>query len=86
VVPPSSVHVAWSAYAAMWISRIPVLIPGHFAFPRSTCAVRAQFEQQAAHDWQCFLRLRARELRPGGCLVLCVPSATPNSAHHSALA
>jgi hypothetical protein len=75
VLPEDFVHVGWSSYAAMWISRIPALIPGHIVFARSQGEVRAAFEQQGASDWQTFLSLRARELRPGGCLVVVVPGA-----------
>jgi SAM dependent carboxyl methyltransferase len=70
VLPPESVHIGWSSYAAMWLSRIPTLIPGHFVPLRSSGDVRAQFEQQAARDWRAFLSLRASELRPGGRLVI----------------
>ena|SRR5580698_5672922 len=28
VLPPESVHLGWCSYAAMWLSRIPTLIPG----------------------------------------------------------
>jgi hypothetical protein len=75
VLPRSHVHLGWCSYAAMWISRIPARIPGHFFVPRSTSAVRAAFDQQAAQDWETFLSLRARELRPGGRLVVTVPAA-----------
>ena len=57
-------HLGWSSYAAVWLSRVPALIPGHFISIRSTGAVRAEFERQAAQDWEAFLTLRARELRP----------------------
>jgi SAM dependent carboxyl methyltransferase len=75
VLPENFVHVGWSSYAATWISRIPALIPGHIFFARSNGEVRAAFERQGASDWQAFLALRARELRPGGCLVVVVPGA-----------
>jgi hypothetical protein len=75
VLPASFVHVGWSSYAAMWISRIPALIPGHFSFARSRGEVRAAFEHQADTDWRAFLSLRARELRPGGCLIISIPGA-----------
>lgn len=75
VLPEDFVHVGWSSYAAMWVSRIPALIPGHIVFARSKGEVRAAFERQGASDWQAFLSLRARELRPGGCLVVVVPGA-----------
>ena len=40
VLPPNSVRIGWSSYAAMRARRIPALIPGHFAFQRSTGEVR----------------------------------------------
>src|SRR6202034_3645672 len=63
-----------------WITRIPALIPGHFAFQRSAGEVRAAWERQGAEDWETFLSLRAHELRPGGCLVVSVPGADENGA------
>lgn len=74
VLPPGSVHLGWSSNAAMWLSRIPSLIPGHFWSVRSTGAVRAAFERQAAEDWEAFLSLRAREMRPGARLVMVMPT------------
>jgi len=74
VLPPGSVHLGWCSYAAVWLSRVPTLIPGHFISAHSTGAVRAEFERQAAQDWEAFLSLRARELRPGGRLVVVLPA------------
>jgi hypothetical protein len=74
VLPPGSVDLGWSSYAAVWLSRIPALIPGHFISVRSTDAVRVEFERQGAQDWEAFLTLRARELRPGGRLVVVLPA------------
>jgi hypothetical protein len=76
VLPPEHVHVGWSSYAAVWLSRIPMLIPDPFFPLHSTSAVRAAFESQAAQDWEAFLSLRASELRPGGSLVVVLPGAT----------
>jgi hypothetical protein len=73
VLPPSSVHFGWCSYAAVWLSRIPALVPGHFMPFRSSSTVRSKFERQALQDWQMFLALRARELRPGGRLVVVLP-------------
>ncbi len=70
VFPPDHVHLGWSAYAAMWLSRIPTFITGHFRGDRGTAAELAAFRQQAEKDWETFLSLRAKELRPGGRLVL----------------
>jgi SAM dependent carboxyl methyltransferase len=74
VLPPEQVHLAWSSYAAVWLSRIPSQIPGHIISLPSTGTVRASFERQAAEDWKAFLTLRACELRPGGRLVVVLPA------------
>jgi len=74
VLPAESVHLGWSSYAAVWLSRVPGLIPGHFVALRSTGAARAAFASQAAQDWEAFLALRALELRPGGRLVVVLPA------------
>ena len=74
VLPPNSVHIGWCSYAAVWLSRVPALIPGHFISAHSTGPVRAEFERQGAHDWEAFLSLRATELRPGGRLVVVLPA------------
>jgi hypothetical protein len=74
VLPPDSVHLGWSSYAAVWLSQIPTSIPGHFVVLRSTGSVREAFDRQAAQDWEAFLRLRANELRPGGRMVIVLPA------------
>jgi hypothetical protein len=76
VLPPGSVDLGWCSYAAVWLSRVPTLIPGHFASIRSTGRVRAEFERQGEQDWEAFLSLRARELRAGGRLVVVLPALT----------
>jgi SAM dependent carboxyl methyltransferase len=76
ILPPDYVDLGWSSYAAVWLSQIPMPIPDHFMATFSTGAVRAAFERQAAEDWAAFLTLRARELRPGGRLVISLPSLT----------
>jgi long-chain acyl-CoA synthetase len=70
VFPADHVHLGWSAYAAMWLSRIPTFISGHFRGDRGTAAECEAFRQQATQDWEHFLSLRAKELRPGGRLLL----------------
>jgi hypothetical protein len=74
VFPPEYVHLGWSSYAAVWLSRIPMRIPGHFMVLGSTGAVRQAFERQAAEDWKFFLSLRAGELRSGARLVVVLPA------------
>jgi len=73
VLPAGSVHLGWCSYAAVWLSRIPALIPGHIVSFRAVDAVREEFERQAAHDWETFLSLRARELKAGARLVVLLP-------------
>jgi hypothetical protein len=78
VFPQAHVHLGWSSYAAVWLSRIPMRIPGHFMVLGSTGEVREAFEQQAAEDWKFFLSLRAGELRSGGRLVVVLPALSDN--------
>lgn len=73
VFPTEYVHLGWSSYAVVWLSRIPVRIPGHFMVLGSAGDVREAFERQAADDWKSFLSLRASELRMGGRLVVVLP-------------
>ena len=74
VLPAESVHIGWSSYAVVWLSRIPTAIPGHFFAHCSSGAVRAAFDRQGAQDWETFLTLRATELRRGGRLVVVHPN------------
>jgi hypothetical protein len=80
VFPKEHVHLAWSSYAAVWLSRIPMPIPGHFMPLGSTGAVRAAFERQATDDWKSFLALRAAELRSGGRLIVVLPGLNDDGA------
>ena len=80
VFPSEQVALGWSSYAAVWLSRVPALIPGHFVSLASTGDVRAAFDRQAADDWKLFLSLRARELRPGGRLVVVLPGLSDAGA------
>lgn len=73
VFPPSHVHLGWCSYAAVWLSRIPMAISGHFVVLGARDDVRAAWDRQGAADWEAFLSLRARELRSGGRLVVVLP-------------
>jgi hypothetical protein len=81
VLPLDYVHIGWSAYAAVWLSRIPMPIPGHFIAPSSTGAVRAAFDRQGKQDWETFLSLRAGELRQGGRLVVVLPALSDDGSY-----
>jgi hypothetical protein len=74
VLPANYVHLGWSSYAAVWLSRVPRPIPGHFIALGSKAGPLPEFTEQAAKDWEMFLSLRARELRPGGRLVVVLPA------------
>jgi hypothetical protein len=73
VLPREHVHLAWSSYSAVWLSQIPMRVPGHFISVAATGDVRRAFERQAAEDWKLFLSLRSGELRAGGRLVVVLP-------------
>ena len=75
VLPPGSVHLGWSSYAAVWLSRVPEPISGHFVAIRSSRS-RPAFDRQAAQDWERFLVLRSGELRPGGRFIVVLPGIT----------
>jgi hypothetical protein len=74
VLPPDYVHLGWSSYAAQWLSREPVRIPGHIYMPRATGDVRAAIAERARSDWESFLSLRSLELHSGGCLIVVTPA------------
>jgi hypothetical protein len=76
VLPPDYVDLGWCSYAAMWLSRVPMLIPGHIHPYRAVGDVRATFERQGAKDWEAFLAFRSRELRAGGRLVVVLPAVS----------
>jgi hypothetical protein len=79
--PAAQVTLGWSSYAAQWLSRPPAHVPGHFYNLWATGAERAAFDVQAAADWQTFLSLRARELRPTGRLVVLLPAIDDAGRH-----
>jgi hypothetical protein len=71
ILPECSVTLGWSSWAIQWLSRTRAEIPDQVqvAFSRDPTA-RSEFAKQAAEDWQKFLSMRSRELRPGGRLVV----------------
>ena len=80
VLPADCVHLGWSSYAAVWLSRVPGPIPGHFIAMGSKGGPPPEFVRQAAKDWEAFLSLRALELRPGGRLVVVLPALDEGGA------
>ncbi|HEY8320417.1 MAG TPA: hypothetical protein VIG46_01320 [Candidatus Baltobacteraceae bacterium] len=73
--PANALHLAWSAIAVHWMSAVPCAIPGHIFSTFARGAVREAFVERAASDWRSFLDARARELVPGGRLVLVASGA-----------
>src|SRR5262245_31280253 len=71
ILPSSSVTLGWCSWAVQWLSRAPAPIPDQVQVSYSKdAAVRDAYARQAAEDWRTFLRHRARELRPGGRLIV----------------
>lgn len=77
LLPEASVDLGWCSFAIHWLSGAPPLPGGQPAghvWPHLTApAVRALFAAQAEADWRTFLRHRARELKPGGALIVVQP-------------
>jgi gibberellin A4 carboxyl methyltransferase len=86
LLPPATVHLATSFNAILWLDRLPeVPLPDAVAYrrphpPRPGLAVSpeatAAFSRQAEQDLVRFLECRARELVPGGKLLLAGPGDT----------
>jgi hypothetical protein len=71
ILPSDSVTLGWSSWAAHWLSRCPGQIPDQVqAIFSHDAEARAVFAKQSAEDWERFLSMRERELRPGGRLIV----------------
>jgi hypothetical protein len=68
--PEATVSVGWNAAAVHWLSRTPCAVPGHIWTRPGDNPARKAWAEQSRKDWRHFLELRARELRPGGRLVV----------------
>jgi len=75
VFPDGWVTLAWSVGAAHRLRRIPGLIGDHVLVSRATPVEAADWLRRARADWLRFLDARARELVPGGRLVVVAPAA-----------
>jgi long-chain acyl-CoA synthetase len=81
VFPAGTVDLGWCSYAAMWLSRIPTYVSGHIRGDCGTPEEREAFARQGAGDWRTFLSARARELRPGGRLVVALAGRSDEGVH-----
>lgn len=70
ILPTNSLHLGFSATAMHWLSQKPGNIQNHIHMVGAGTADKQIFSQQAAADWETILLQRARELKPGGKLVL----------------
>ncbi|HET6619275.1 MAG TPA: hypothetical protein VFG64_05000 [Dongiaceae bacterium] len=70
VVSSGTLSFGFSATAMHWLSRRPCMIADHVQAVGAAPAERDAFRAQGLADWETILLARARELRPGGRLVL----------------
>jgi len=70
IVAANSLHLGFSATAMHWLSQKPCDIDEHIHMVGASGKQATTFADAAAKDWQNILMHRARELRPGGSLVL----------------
>jgi hypothetical protein len=86
LLPPGTVHLATCFNAILWLDRLPAVpLPDGVAYRRphpprpglpASPEVTAAFTRQAEKDLDRFLESRARELAPGGKLLLASPGDT----------
>ncbi len=70
IFPDASLALGFSATAMHWLSRRPCMIADHVQAVGAAPAERERFRAQSLADWETILLARARELKPGGRLVL----------------
>jgi len=90
LVPPGTVHLATSFNSIQWLDQLPpVALPDGVAYRRPnpprpglsvSPTVAAAFQRQAEQDLVRFLECRARELVPGGKLLLASPGDTDQAS------
>jgi hypothetical protein len=70
IFPDGYLSLGWTAISVHWLSKVPCDIPDHVYAQRAGQRVQKAYAEQASEDWQRFLGHRARELRPGGELIV----------------
>ena len=76
VLPADSVHVGLELLCGDVDQPHPGAHPWPFHLrPDHRRGSRRTWERQGVQDWETFLSLRGRELKPGGCLVISTPGA-----------
>ena len=70
ILPAGTLDLGFSATAMHWLSRKPCDLTTHVHMVGATGTELAAFAEQGRRDWETILLGRARELAPGGRLVL----------------
>src|SRR5581483_3771417 len=70
ILPAGTLDLGFSATAMHWLSRKPCDLTNHVHMVGATGTELAAFAEQGRRDWDAILLRRARELAPGGRLVL----------------
>jgi len=70
IVPTNTLDIGFSATAMHWLSARPCNLSNHVQAVGAQGEELAAFRTQAHRDWRQILSHRARELKPGGKLVL----------------
>ncbi len=70
VLPDGALDFGFSATAMHWLSQLPMQIADHVHAVGADPQEKARFRAVAMADWERILLMRARELVPGGKLVL----------------
>jgi SAM dependent carboxyl methyltransferase len=70
ILPAGTLNLGFSATAMHWLSRKPCDLTDHVQAVGAEGAELAAFAEQGRRDWETILLHRARELTPGGRLVL----------------
>jgi cyclopropane-fatty-acyl-phospholipid synthase len=85
VIPGGSADLGMCSNASHWLRRQATMrIPDGMYFCEATGSEREAIAAQAAEDWLAFLSARARELRPGGRLVVQGIGSDDSGEHVSA--
>ena len=70
ILPSSSVDIGFSATAMHWLSSLPGVITNHVHAVGASGDELKNFSDYAQQDWETILLNRAKELAPGGLLVM----------------
>lgn len=70
VFPDHLVAFGWCSIATHWLSQVPTGLRDQIFSPLASPDEKARWRDQANQDWRDFLTNRAREMKPGGEIVL----------------